>query len=82
MNSEEKLKKLKTEVEKLKTDKIRKEEQLKNLRQKRDEIVTEITTLGYTPENLPDESEKLKNSIKSQLSEIESKILQGLVNEE
>lgn len=60
MNSEEKLKSLKKELERLKTDKIRKEEQLKNLRQKRDDIVSEITTLGYTPENLPDETETLK----------------------
>jgi len=79
MNSEEKLKSLKKELERLKSDKIRKEEQLKNLRQKRDEIVSEIITLGYTPENLPDEIEKLKKSIESELLEIEQKISQGIV---
>ena len=82
MNSEEKLKSLKKDLERLKSDKIRKEEKLKNLRQKRDEVVSEITTLGYTPENLPSEAETLKKKIESELAEIEQKILRGLVNEE
>lgn len=79
MNSEEKLKSLKKELEKLKADKIRKEEQLKNLRQKRDEVVSEITTLGYTPENLSDETETLKKKIEAELTEIEQKIFKGLL---
>jgi len=81
MNSEEKLKSLKKELERLKSDKIRKEEQLNNLRQKRDDIISQITELGYTPENLSDEINKLKEEIDSQLDEIESKLSKGIVNE-
>ena len=81
MNSEEKLKSLKKELERLKSDKIRKEEQLNNLRQKRDDIISQITELGYTPENLSDEISKLKEEIDSQLNEIESKLSKGIVNE-
>jgi predicted nucleic acid-binding Zn-ribbon protein len=83
MNSEEKLKSLKKDLERLKSEKIRKEEQLRNLRQKRDDLRSDITTLGYTPENLPDEIEKLKKTIESELLEIEQKlqISLGIINE-
>lgn len=82
MNNEEKLKKLKAKVEEVKSEKIRKEEQLKSLRQQRDDLVAQIKDLGYTPENLSTEIEKLEDSVNSQLSEIESKLSQGIVNEE
>jgi len=74
MDSHEKLKKLKTNVEELKSEKIRKEEQLKVLRQQRDELVARIKELGYTPEDLATEIKKLEDSISSQLSEIETKL--------
>jgi len=76
MDSHEKLKKLKTNVEELKSEKIRKEEQLKGLRQQRDELVARIKELGYTPEDLAIEIKKLEDSINSQLSEIETKLLE------
>ena len=81
MNSEEKLKSLKRKVEEVKSEKIRKEEQLKSLRQQRDDLVAQIKDLGYTPENLSTEIKKLEGSVDSQLSKIESKLSQGIVNE-
>ena len=82
MSSEEKLKKLKAEVDEFKSEKIRKEEQLKGLRQQRDDLIAQIKDLGYTPENLSSEIKKLEDSINSQLSEIETKLSKGIVNEE
>jgi uncharacterized coiled-coil DUF342 family protein len=76
MDSHEKLKKLKTNVEELKSEKIRKEEQLKSLRQQRDELVDRIKELGYAPEDLATEIKKLEDSINHQLSEIEAKLLE------
>lgn len=81
MDNQEKLKSLKRKVEEVKSEKIRKEEQLKSLRQQRDDLVAQIKDLGYTPENLSTEIEKLEGSVNSQLSEIESKLSQGIVNE-
>ncbi|MCK4358990.1 MAG: hypothetical protein KAW92_09650 [Candidatus Cloacimonetes bacterium] len=82
MDNQEKLKKLKAEVEEFKSEKIRKEEQLKGLRQQRNDLITQIKDLGYTPENLSSEIKKLEDSINSQLSEIETKLSKGIVNEE
>jgi len=81
MDNQEKLKRLKAKVDEVKSEKIRKEEQLKSLRQQRDDLVVQIKDSGYTPENLSTEIEKLKDSVDSQLSEIESKLSQGIVNE-
>lgn len=82
MDSEKKLKKLKAEVEEFKSEKIRKEEQLKGLREQRDDLITQIKELDYTPENLSSEIEKLEELINSQLSEIEDKLSKGIVDEE
>lgn len=82
MDSEKKLKKLKAEVDDFKSEKIRKEEQLKGLREQRDDLITQIKELDYTPENLSSEIKKLEDSINSQLSEIETKLSKGIVDEE
>lgn len=74
MNNAEKLKKLKSQIDEFKSEKIRKEEQLKALRKQRDEIVAEIESLGYTPENLEDKITELKQKIDLQLAEIEEKL--------
>lgn len=82
MDSEKKLKKLKADVDEFKSEKIRKEEQLKGLREQRDDVVAQIKELNYTPENLSGEIEKLEELINSQLSKIEDKLSKGIVDEE
>jgi len=72
--SEEKLRQLEQRVNNLKAEKIRAEEQLKHLRQKKDEILVELKELGVDPRNLPTAIRTLEAEIATELETIEKQI--------
>ena len=72
--SEEKLNELEKKVTKLKEQKIRSEENLKNLRNQKDSIIAELAILGVTPKELSNEINELRAQINTQLTNIDSQI--------
>ena len=72
--SEEKLNQLEDKVNRLKEEKIRTEEQLKNLRNKKDEITVELATFGVTPKDLGDVINALGTKIHTELTKINAQI--------
>ena len=76
--SEKKLNQLEDRVNRLKEEKIRTEEQLKNLRDKKDEITSELATFGVTPKDLGDVISALKVKISAELTEIDTQISENV----
>ena len=77
---EEKLNELEEDVTKLKEEKIRTEEKLKNLRKQKDEIIAELTILGVAPKDLSSEINKLDTEINTKLADINSQIPEDVTN--
>ena len=71
---EEKLTELEKNVTKLKEEKIRTEEKLKNLRKQKDEIIAELNILGVAPKDLSSEINKLDTEINTKLTDINLQI--------
>ena len=78
MALEEKLKQLEQRANDLKEEKIRVEEQLKNLRKQKDEIVTELAALGVTPKGLGEMIKELEAKIRTQLTDIDTQIPENI----
>ncbi len=77
---EEKLTELEEKVTKLKEEKIRTEEKLKNLRKQKDEIIAELNILGVAPKDLSSEIDKLDTEINTKLANINSQIPEDITN--
>jgi len=77
--SEAKLNQLEDKVNSLKEEKIRTEEQLKNLRNQKDEIIAELATLGVTPKTLDNVIHTLETEIRTKLTEVGEQIPKDMV---
>ena len=77
---EEKLNALEENVNKLKEEKIRTEEKLKNLRKQKDEIIAELNIRGVAPKDLSNEINKLDVEINTKLVDIDSQIPKDVTN--
>lgn len=74
MTNEEKLQDLEKKVNDLKANKIRAEEQLKSLRQQKDEIITKLKQMGIDPNTLAVYITQLEKDINNQIMSIEQQI--------
>lgn len=72
--SEAKLNQLEDKVNSLKEKKIRAEEQLKNLRKQKDEIIEELATFGVSPKDLSKVIDELDVKIRVKLTDIDAQI--------
>ena len=77
--SEAKLNQLEKRVNNLKEEKIRSEEKLKNLREQRDKIVSELTALGVSQESLGSTIGELTAKIEKELAAIDTQIPENIV---
>ena len=73
-----KLNQLEDKVNSLKEEKIRIEEQLKNLRNQKNDIIAELATFGVTPKTLDNTIQGLEAEIRAKLTAIEAQIPENL----
>jgi len=74
MTNEEKLQELEKKVNNLKAEKIRAEEQLKHLRQQKDEVIDKLKQMGVNPNDLANYISQLEREINTQITSIENQI--------
>ena len=68
------LNQLEDRVNSLKEEKIRTEEQLKNLRAQKDKIISELATFKVVPDNLDNVIQELEIKINTELVDIDTQI--------
>lgn len=74
MDPIQRLKQLEDKVKECTAERIRKEEQLKILRQQRDEILSKLKAEGIDPEQLDNLLTQLRADLDAQLHEIEKQL--------
>ena len=77
MAIEEQVEQLRRKVEQLRTEKVRAEERLNALREQRDVLLQSLQALNLTPEQLPEEIQKLQTHIEQEVQKIEAQIPEG-----
>jgi hypothetical protein len=74
LTNEEKLKDIESKIKKIEEERIKKTEQLRILREQRDDIKTQLSELGLDPLSLPDTIRELQKEINDEIRKLEAMI--------